>query len=468
VLGGLTAAGSSSSKVYSAYIESDGRLRGDPKNPSRWQEEVDLELPTPLYRHAAIPAQNGGIYVIGGENNDDINQSQVYYLPLLSLTKSADPPGSVHEGDVITYTLAYANTSLISHTITISDILPFNVRLVPGSVSTPGVQMGPTLSWNIGELPPGGSGKVFFQARVSLLPFLQAQEEVGGLTALATTGPVHILPAPVACDTTRFWANGLTRQPPVPNPHTIYLQIPPGSAPSAMWLLMKGTNNLAPTVAGQPTQLIQSSNDAFGASVWYSPITPTMIVSNQFTVVTKQPRELNTVMLFDEADPPFDITVLEDFFDTTKTFTYTLDIPSVASQTIDVIIPFMDLNYLTDDLLPDDRITTITAQFGQQSETVVVSDPNLGNGLLMTQFPFEIGPLSDVVTSTKVLTVKVETEDSLYTLGPRVCRPVYIENMAWLCSEQAGCVSASVRNAPGDVVYPGGVYLPIIMKSSSP
>jgi hypothetical protein len=66
----------------------------------------------------------------------------------------------------------------------------------------------------------------------------------------------------------------------------------------------------------------------------------------------------------------------------------------------------------------------------------------------MIQFLFTIGPFSGTTTSSKVLTVIVDTEDTIYTLGPRVCRPVYVENTAWLCSQQAGCVSSTATNAP--------------------
>jgi hypothetical protein len=84
----------------------------------------------------------------------------------------------------------------------------------------------------------------------------------------------------------------------------------------------------------------------------------------------------------------------------------------------------------------------------------------------MTRFPFEIGPLADAGSETRELLVSVETEDSIYTLGPRVCRPVYIENTAWLCSEQAGCVSATATNIPENFSPPGGrLYLPLILRS---
>ncbi len=72
----------------------------------------------------------------------------------------------------------------------------------------------------------------------------------------------------------------------------------------------------------------------------------------------------------------------------------------------------------------------------------------------------------EMVVGMKVPTVTVDTEDSVYTLGPRVCRPVYIENTAWLCSDQVGCVSDTVTNIPIGFMPPGRIYLPIILKSS--
>ncbi|MCQ3975319.1 MAG: hypothetical protein DPW09_17895 [Anaerolineae bacterium] len=71
-------------------------------------------------------ASNGSIYVAGGITNINL-QPSVYYIPPLSLTKSANPPGPVHEGDLITYTMSYANTGLTTQTITITDQIPFNV-----------------------------------------------------------------------------------------------------------------------------------------------------------------------------------------------------------------------------------------------------------------------------------------------------------------------------------------------------
>jgi uncharacterized repeat protein (TIGR01451 family) len=429
------------------------------------KEDSQFDLPKELFRHSIAFASSGSVYLVGGKHpGDNGHRNSVYYIPPFTLSKSTDPSGPVHEGDLITYTISYANTSLITQTMTITDPLPFNVTLIPGSLSPPALEQGSTLVWDLDGVPPGGSGQVSFQARVSLLPSLHQ----ASVTALCPPGPppARVLPVPIACDTTRFWASGVTRQPPEPNPHTIEVQIPPDTNPSAMWLLMKGTSHTPPTVGGNPAQLLTTSTNSFGASLWTAAITPAMIASGEVTVITHNPRELNALFLFDKDDPPFDEAALDDFYDTTKTFTYTLEMPSVVTQTMDVILPFMDITYWTDDLLPDTRITEVTVEFDGQSHTVAANDPNLGNGLLMTQFPFTIGFISGTIDS-KVLTVTVDTEDSVYTLGPRVCRPVYIENTAWLCSQQAGCISATATNIPEDLVRPGagGIYLPIILKS---
>jgi hypothetical protein len=114
--------------------------------------------------------------------------------------------------------------------------------------------------------------------------------------------------------------------------------------------------------------------------------------------------------------------------------------------------------------LPDTRLTTITMEFAGQSHTVVANNPNLGNGLLMTQIPFNLGSIPGAITATEVLTVSVDTQDSVYMFGPRVCRPVYIENTAWLCSPQAGCLTSTAQNPPPNLKYPYEDYLPIILK----
>ncbi|MCB0181545.1 MAG: DUF11 domain-containing protein [Anaerolineae bacterium] len=469
VIGGLKQNGDLSSKVYSAHIENDGRLSGDPNHPTQWLEEPELELPTPLYRHTAVLANNGSLYVIGGQtktqNGSDVNQSQVYFTPPLALTKSSDPAGPIHETDTITYTLAYANNSFITQTMTITDVIPFNVELIPDSISDPGQVNGSTVVWNLGDVSPGESGQVSFQVKVPL--FLSSKKPPETISTLATGSNVsYILPVPVTCDTTRFWANGVTQQPPLA-PNIINVQIPPNTKISQMWLGMKSTDNSTPTVADQPANLLVTTRGPISASVWAADIPQSALDQGQVTVITQNPRELNAIFLFDKDDPPFAVSELEGLLATTKTFTYTFDIPSVTTQTMDVIIPFMDITYWQDNMQPDTRLTTVTVKYnGRALPSIKVNNPNLGNGLLMTQFPIDIGPLETIV-STATLEVTVDTEDSIYTLGPRICRPVYIANTAWLCSQQAGCITDTAINKPPNLKYPAELFLPIIMKSGS-
>jgi hypothetical protein len=181
---------------------------------------------------------------------------------------------------------------------------------------------------------------------------------------------------------------------------------------------------------------------------------------------------LNAIFLFDEDDPPFDERDLRVFADTPTTFTYTLEIPSVKASTMDVLLPFMDITYWTDSSPPefDGRMITATVKLEdeptQTTQTILANEPNMGNGLLMTQFPINLRSFTDTITKTRVLTITVDTEDdAVYTLGPRVCRPVYVENTAWLCSKETGCISATTRNIPEDFALLS-TYLPIILKSS--
>jgi hypothetical protein len=205
--------------------------------------------------------------------------------------------------------------------------------------------------------------------------------------------------------------------------------------------------------------------------VWTTTVTSAMIEAGEVTVVTDNPRELNALFLFDAKDPPFDERDLRVFAEAPTTFTYTLEIPSVEASTMDVLLPFMDITYWTDSSPPefDGRMITVTAELEgeptQATQTILANQPNMGNGLLMTQFPINLRPFTDTITKTKVLTISVDSEDdAVYTLGPRVCRPVYVENTAWLCSDQAGCISATTRNIPENFA-PLSIYLPVIMKS---
>ena len=446
-------------KVYNASIQPNGNL-------SSWTEVNSLKLPAKVFRHSAIMAANGSIYVLGGKQGDS-HTSDVYFTPPLAFTKSSDPTGPMHEADTITYTLAYANNSFTTQTLIITDVVPFNIELIPDSISPPGQLNDSTVIWNLGDIAPGVSGQVSFQAKVPL--FLSSKKTPETMSTLATdSNTSYTLPVPVTCDTTHFWANGITQQPPLSKPHTVNVQIPPHTKPSQMWLLMKYTDNITPTVEEQPANLLVTSSGPISASIWSAAIPPSALQKGRITIITQNPRELNAIFLFKENDPPFVETELDGFQNTTKTFTYTFDVPSVTTETVDVIIPFMDITYWKDNMQPDNRLTTVTVKYnGRTSQSVTANNPNLGNGLLMTQFSIDIGPISGTITSTATLEVTVDTEDSVYTVGPRICRPLYIANTAWLCSKQAGCISDTVINEPPNLKYPAELFFPFITKDAS-
>ncbi len=461
----------SSIKWYTGNPTYDWGNAGTTCRPDAWVSNSGLPATVSISLAPYVGQEIDVFFVLRNQTDDRCNSwvyvDNVQLWPEMVMEKTNDPSGPVHEGDVITYTINYANTSLITQVLTITDQLPFNLTLVPGSTTPQADPEEPHLVvWSLGEVPPGGSGQVSFRARVALLPSLHQE----GVSAACPPDnpPDYVVPAEVNCETTHFWAHGVTVQPPVTDLYTFQVQIPSGSSPTAMWLLMKGTDNSPPVVEGQPAHLLVTSNNVFGASVWTVAITSTMIEDGEVTVRTNNSRELNAFFLFNADDPPFDPATLDDLENTTKTFTYTLDIPSVATQTIDVLLPFMDITSLRDDApLPDTRITEVSVEFDGHEQSLRANRPNLGNGLLMTTFRFAISPFTDTYT-TKALTVTVNTEDSIYTLGPRVCRPVYIENTAWLCSLQAGCISDTVVNIPEDFMpygASGGIYLPLILKA---
>lgn len=102
-----------------------------------------------------------------GSNTDD--ESTTVAAPLIVLTKTADPPteSDVSSGQTITYTITYTNNGsgtatnlIISDPVSsfLSDVVPAN-----GGVYDPDSR---TITWSIGDVPPGGSGSVSFTARV--------------------------------------------------------------------------------------------------------------------------------------------------------------------------------------------------------------------------------------------------------------------------------------------------------------
>ena len=75
--------------------------------------------------------------------------------PTITLSKSADVTTAI-PGDTITYTLTYGNTGSGDATnLVITDTIPANTTLVPGSISGGGTESGGVITWNLGPLLAG-------------------------------------------------------------------------------------------------------------------------------------------------------------------------------------------------------------------------------------------------------------------------------------------------------------------------
>ena len=410
----------------------------------------------------------------------------------LALEKTTDPPGPFHEGDTITYNIAYANTGLTTQTMTITDPLPFNAALIPGTISPPGTLEGSTIVWNLDDIPPDGADQVSFQVRVPLLPNLDLQTLSHPLMTLQ--GEPYIIPNAIQCDSTRFWMVGLlpssgpgptpTPQPcddcespddtkvmstetqnpsPLSTPYTMHIEIPSNSSPSTAWLLMReeASINTGPTVDNQATTLVTKTVSIPGASVWAAALTQAMINTGSIQVTTEHPDQLDAILLFEGQLPPFDLQAMKETSTGSYFQTYTFDVPSVTEGELNVLYPILDV------IAQAQQMTTMTVEFNGTAVVKKFTQPNMNDGLAFISFPFDLHEFDDQVVKNLPLNISLETEDNfVWSLGPRVCRPVYIENTAWLCSLQAGCISDTVQNVPGNYSPPFHIYLPAILKSS--
>jgi len=97
------------------------------------------------------------------------NAVTVYSTPAiysLAITKSASAT-DVQPGDVVTYTLNFTNTGTVDQSVIMTDVIPFGVTYVPGSVTGGGVyNTGPArINWT-GLLPAGAFRTVTFAVTV--------------------------------------------------------------------------------------------------------------------------------------------------------------------------------------------------------------------------------------------------------------------------------------------------------------
>lgn len=88
----------------------------------------------------------------------------------LAVTKTADRDFAF-VGEEIVYTVSMENTGAVSAlNVTLTDLLPPETTLVPGSVTVDGLPYAGPLPVTIAEIPPGGTGIVAFRVRADSLP----------------------------------------------------------------------------------------------------------------------------------------------------------------------------------------------------------------------------------------------------------------------------------------------------------
>ena len=102
-----------------------------------------------------------------GDNNAETTSKPEVFVP--GKTSVDDNKGDIQVGDVLIYTVSYANPGKDSATVTITDKLPKGLTYVDGSASDGGSfdKAENKLTWKINDVKAGATGTVTFKARVN-------------------------------------------------------------------------------------------------------------------------------------------------------------------------------------------------------------------------------------------------------------------------------------------------------------
>lgn len=101
-----------------------------------------------------------------GDNNAETTSKPEVFVP--GKTSADDNKGDIQVGDVLTYTVSYANPGKDSATVTITDVLPSGLTYKKDSANPGATYDGVnTLTWTIKDVPANTKGVVTFEARVN-------------------------------------------------------------------------------------------------------------------------------------------------------------------------------------------------------------------------------------------------------------------------------------------------------------
>ncbi|MFZ2487442.1 MAG: hypothetical protein WAZ19_04925, partial [Anaerolineae bacterium] len=115
----------------------------------------------------ALSSWNATVYA--GTNH---KVSEYTHLPtpgLQSFVLRNEPSGEINPGEEITYQISYHNGSVALSAFEITNVIPNDVQLVPGSISnsgtSTGIQPGDTVRWALGTLATNATGTVSYRVQ---------------------------------------------------------------------------------------------------------------------------------------------------------------------------------------------------------------------------------------------------------------------------------------------------------------
>ncbi|MBI5964683.1 MAG: DUF11 domain-containing protein [Chloroflexi bacterium] len=134
--------------------------------------------------------------------DNSATDSDVVVAPYVVIEKSVT--GDSYVSGVLTYTIHWQNISTAdAASVIITDVIPANTTLVPGSISSPGSEAGSTITWNLGTEVPGASGDVSFQVTIDNVnaggdsqtgSTLSVEAGAGSVTVISKTSAYTSLP----------------------------------------------------------------------------------------------------------------------------------------------------------------------------------------------------------------------------------------------------------------------------------
>lgn len=137
----------------------------------------DVQPASVVANRATVDDDRGNGVDINPAGNTSTD-SDIVIAPYIKLEKRANGP--IYVGQPVTYTIeGYNSQYATAYGIVVTDTLPANTDLVPGSITGDGVENGGVITWTLGNVEPGRTGTLSF----AVIPNASA----GGVTQTVAT-----------------------------------------------------------------------------------------------------------------------------------------------------------------------------------------------------------------------------------------------------------------------------------------